>query len=227
VSDDRLRELERRFEASGAFDDQVALLRERLRAGQADRARLSLAATCGHPAARALQLGEVGDHYVVRFLIDPPSRSESYVNARNVESLASWGKPAAVRVALAAARLLLPVWEKQVREPAPRWALKRVVEWLHDPCESRAEAARVAGEAVRGRLLQLSNAGDPFAQQAAQATEAAALVAAAPGPLSAARGALGVARAAEHVVGKPELGIAVCAELMAWALEAENAAPDR
>ena len=219
MSDDRLRELERRYEASGAANDHVALLRERLRAGQLDRARISLAASCGHPAARALQLGEVGDHFVIRFLIDPPSRSESYVSARNVESLASWGKPAAVRVALAAARLLLPVWEQQVDEPAPRRALERVVEWLHDPCETRAEAAREAGEAVRRRLLQLSNAGDPFAQQAAQATEAAALVAASPGPLSAARGALGVAQAAERAVGKPSLGSAVCAELMAWALD--------
>lgn len=219
MSDERLRELERRYQISGAFDDQVALLRERLRTGQADPARLSLAASCGHPAARALELGEVGDHFVIRFLIDPPSRSESYVSARNVESLAGWGKPAAVRVALTAARLLLPVWEQQVSEPAPRRALARVVEWLHDPCESRAEAARAAGEAVRGRLLQLSNAGDPFAIQAANAAEAAALVAAAPGPLSAARGALGVAQAAERVVGKPSLGSAVCAELMAWALD--------
>lgn len=53
VTDTRLREAERRFEASGSADDEGALLRERLRVGLIPRAHVDLAARLGDPAARA------------------------------------------------------------------------------------------------------------------------------------------------------------------------------
>ena len=51
--DTRLEELVRVWRASGRLADEVALLRERVRAGALDRERLRLAAYCGHVAANA------------------------------------------------------------------------------------------------------------------------------------------------------------------------------
>jgi hypothetical protein len=51
MSDARLRELERAWRASGALEDEVALLQERWRAGTLPEARLRAAAALGHEAA--------------------------------------------------------------------------------------------------------------------------------------------------------------------------------
>ena len=51
MSDARLRELERRFAATGAVADEAAWLAERLRAGALSEDRVALAAFCEHPAA--------------------------------------------------------------------------------------------------------------------------------------------------------------------------------
>lgn len=53
MSDDRLRDLERRWRAGGAPEDDARLLRERVRAGALAAADLELAARLGHPAACA------------------------------------------------------------------------------------------------------------------------------------------------------------------------------
>lgn len=52
MSDDRLRQLERRFRASGAAEDEAAFLLERVRVGDLDQAGLELAAYCGHQASQ-------------------------------------------------------------------------------------------------------------------------------------------------------------------------------
>ena len=51
MTDERLRELERRWKVSGAIDDEVELLRERSRRGDLMRANLELAAYLGAEAA--------------------------------------------------------------------------------------------------------------------------------------------------------------------------------
>lgn len=51
MGDERRRELERRFRATGAAEDEAPLLRERLRLGELSAARLELAAYLGHHAA--------------------------------------------------------------------------------------------------------------------------------------------------------------------------------
>jgi hypothetical protein len=53
MSDVRLRELERRTAETGTVADEAAFLRERVRAGRLDRARLEAAACVGSEAARA------------------------------------------------------------------------------------------------------------------------------------------------------------------------------
>tara|TARA_R110002072_G_scaffold4708_2_gene32980 strand:+ start:435 stop:1190 length:756 start_codon:yes stop_codon:yes gene_type:complete len=54
VSDERLRELERRWQASGAFEDEVAWLWERVRAGELPQEHLEIAAICGHAPAKSV-----------------------------------------------------------------------------------------------------------------------------------------------------------------------------
>jgi hypothetical protein len=52
VSDERVRELERRWRETGVVEDEAALLRERVRAGVLAGERVALAAYLGHEAAR-------------------------------------------------------------------------------------------------------------------------------------------------------------------------------
>lgn len=51
MSDATLRELERRWKATGSVEDEAAFLLERVRVGDLTRERLELAAHCGHEAA--------------------------------------------------------------------------------------------------------------------------------------------------------------------------------
>jgi AcrR family transcriptional regulator len=54
VSDERLRELERRWQETGAVGDEIALLRERVKVGDLEPEKLDLAAWLGNEAALAL-----------------------------------------------------------------------------------------------------------------------------------------------------------------------------
>lgn len=51
MSDERVRELERRWRESGTVEDEAAYLRERVRVGDLSQERLELAALVGHKAA--------------------------------------------------------------------------------------------------------------------------------------------------------------------------------
>ena len=51
VSDQRLRELERKWRETGSVEDEAAYLRERVRVGDLTQERLELAAYCGHEGA--------------------------------------------------------------------------------------------------------------------------------------------------------------------------------
>ena len=53
MSDERLRELERRWKETGSVEDEAAWLSERVRAGELTEERLRLAAALGQPAAVA------------------------------------------------------------------------------------------------------------------------------------------------------------------------------
>ena len=52
MSDQKLRELERRWRETGSVEDEAAYLRERVRVGDLTQERLELAAYCGHEGAR-------------------------------------------------------------------------------------------------------------------------------------------------------------------------------
>ncbi len=75
MSDERLRELERRWRASGSDDDEAALLAERVRVGELMEANVRLAAALGYPAALRV-VGESLQQAVCRNLRDVLSNLE-------------------------------------------------------------------------------------------------------------------------------------------------------
>jgi hypothetical protein len=122
MADQDLRRAERDA-AQGDVEARARLLAARLRQGEADADRLRLAALLGDEAAAAAVETE-GDLY---------------------EALLACGKQAAVRLALASARLVLPLWfrlhpELEAEGPDPlRW-LDAAAEFARCPCEEHATA---------------------------------------------------------------------------------------
>ena len=60
MSDQKLRELERRWKETGSPDDEAAYLLERVRVGNLTQERLELAAYCGHEGARRATQSTLG-----------------------------------------------------------------------------------------------------------------------------------------------------------------------
>lgn len=149
MTDRRLRELERRVREGGASLEEAARwLLERQRAGELPRERLVLLAWLGHESARAALAGEP---------LHVPGELESWVRG-----LERWGPEASVRAAVAAARLLLPLWEgRHPQDRRPAEALSAAEAWSADPRPETAEAAHAAADACHGILLQLERAGEP------------------------------------------------------------------
>lgn len=103
MSDQRLRELERKWRESGSVEDEAAYLRERVRVGDLTQERLELAAYCGHEGARAS-------------LPDSP-RSESYHELlRHLWGQGPTGRHALLRACRDVAASVAPAWE--ATEPA-------------------------------------------------------------------------------------------------------------
>jgi len=135
--DERLRRLERAFRASGAAEDEAEWLRERVRRGELDPARLDAAAALGHPAA--LLASGRGDEPL-----------------RALERL---GPTALGRAAVAAAELVLPVWEGAfARDPRPRLAVAAARAWTLCPCTPHLQEARALGLQVYATVGDLPEA---------------------------------------------------------------------
>ena len=131
MSDAALRALERRWRETGRDEDQAAWLRARLRAGALGTSQLALAAWCDHPAARSL----ARDPPAPEQPASPPARQgpDEGLEAL-VRGLLHWGKEAAVRAALAAARLTVAVFEREQPEsPGPRPWVEAAEAWLREP----------------------------------------------------------------------------------------------
>jgi hypothetical protein len=124
VSDERLRDLERKASATGLETDLAALLSERLRLGQITQDALKLAAYCGSEAARLTQ--------PLPCVVDRPerkSRTKGF-SIRCWESLDNepvqrwaynlvgfWDEHVIARVALGAALAALRPWEVKHANP--------------------------------------------------------------------------------------------------------------
>jgi hypothetical protein len=221
LSDERLRDLRRRWEASGQLEDEAAYLRERVRAGELTSDRLELAALCRHLGARAALGGAAPE----------PPPDDDWLH----RSACAWGrssKPVAVRMALIAAELVLPDFEAtRPGEARPRRALKAAQAWLGAPSEEAAAEAAAAAAAAEG-CFRGSPAGPEPLNRAYEAAEWAARAAAAPWVADAPYreiaddaltvAAWAVAFAAEWLQDEGRVRRHVTCGLAAWALHTEE-----
>lgn len=125
MSDENLCELERRWKETGAVEDEAAFLLERVRVGELTQDRLELGACFGCQAASTA----LGRGPVVLSVLD---------------GLPACSAEAAVRVAVAAARVALPHWlDKHQASPLARQAeeaIELVERWVMCPCEQHSRA---------------------------------------------------------------------------------------
>ena len=145
MTDQELRELERRFRETGTAADEANWIRGRLRVGELQRDRVRLASYLGHEAAgRLLDEKETapsvaGDSYDAETCYFP-------LLAVWTRGLCRFGREPAVRAGLAASTATLPVFEGAYPGcQEPRAALELVEEWVLDQTPDRAERAVRAG----------------------------------------------------------------------------------
>jgi hypothetical protein len=136
MTDQKLRDLERRWKETGAPDDEAAYLLERVRVGDLTRERLELAAYCGHEGARAGAGEGAPPHDFVQW----------------IEGFSRWGANAMSLVAVAIALPMLRVFEEDTGEGRLRRAIDAAREYVRHPS---AEAARDVEEAGHESLLGL------------------------------------------------------------------------
>jgi hypothetical protein len=229
--DDALRDLERRWRATGAPGDEAAWARERARAGRLAPWRLELAARCGHPGLGGVE--------------SPPLAFGEWLAALPFAARHGGARKEWARAALAAASALEPVGlrlgagpehaellahaTRQYLEPAPDHlarleAARRASAWGHyelhpDRWEPISPAAAFACLAAEAADMVLGERADPIRI----ATWAGVLLEPAP-PWSLEPG---VDAAIEADFPRADgrlwrLRERIAAELLAWALERED-----
>lgn len=197
MSDQRLRDLERRWREGGSVEDEAAYLRERVRVGDLTHERLELAAYCGRAAAelcvdlpglkrRASAHGEsVLAELKEREGLGPFDSARTPLGSWLLGA-SLWGAGYAAAGAIACARLILPRWTAEFPEdPRPSLALMAAARSLGSEDESlRREAGMAASRCAeagqdrrRGGNLELAC----VAWAASQAASAVAGRARAPG----------------------------------------------
>lgn len=159
MSDERLRELERRWKETDSVEDEAAYLLERVRIGELTQERLELAAYCGQEASR-LALGPK-EH-------DLPGDLEEWVLG-----LARWGCTACGIAALGVAELVRERWAWPWDERLDV-ALQAAADWVTCPCERHRSLAK---QATLDATWARASYEDPRASQAAHALSWACAVA--------------------------------------------------
>ncbi|MGE0710989.1 MAG: hypothetical protein AB7N76_28075 [Planctomycetota bacterium] len=140
MSDERLRELERRWQDSGTVEDEASYLLERARVGELSPERLQLAAYCGHPAA----LHATGAQA-------PPSPSREFFGG--LVDRDRWGAEITFRVLVALAAPGVDAWRERFpadpRVPEAFGVLVRVTRGDVAPPEEVGRHLEAALEAYR------------------------------------------------------------------------------
>ncbi len=133
MSDEKLRELERRWKESGSVEDESAWLRERVRVGDLAPSKLQLVAELGDPAAQhALGHASVG------------------LAGEEFNGLASWEKEFMIRAGVAALWVGLSVWEVYREDDGLQRLLTLACEWVVSPSPELATEVLRAARAVGG-----------------------------------------------------------------------------
>lgn len=195
MSDERLRNLERRWKETGSVEDEAAFLLERVRAGDLTQERLELAAYCGLEGARAAVPG----------YSDPWPPVDGQIWAWT-EGVGAWGDVTLARAGVAALRLAEGFWNRRrPGDPRFRAAVEVAERWIAGIGHDR-EVAETA--------LAAEAAFDEANKPECDLAWAAAILARAPEDLQ--KGACEAAYAADEILeGVPE---AIAGELTSWAL---------
>ena len=146
MSDERLRELERRWKLTASAEDEAAYLLERLRTADLKRTTLELVSLLGHPAA-ALGLGS--ERHVV-FLGEGTEALPDW--CQKVQESTGWGQEAYARAALAAFdgspwfREELVAWRTfRPEDQRSEEAIRCLEAWVLCPCKAHQRELRSAG----------------------------------------------------------------------------------
>lgn len=135
MSDQRLRDAERRWRETRAVEDEAVLLLERVRVGDLPSDRLSMAAHVGHPAACRVMPDQCAPDGLDPVLL--------------TEGLERWGRPATARACAEAAAAVLHWWERDhPTDHSVARTLDAVRAWTDCPCSQHAGAARSAASAI-------------------------------------------------------------------------------
>ncbi len=136
MSDEKLRELERRWKGTGAVEDEAAFLLERVRAGELTQERLELAAYCGHQAATAAMA-----HQPFSGTLEDWVRGLAGFGFAPVDQLAA-------RVAVAVADSVQGGWERRGDDgdDTPQQAIDATRAWIDCPCSNHLRAAERTAE---------------------------------------------------------------------------------
>tara|TARA_R110002072_G_scaffold47901_1_gene131238 strand:- start:2189 stop:2989 length:801 start_codon:yes stop_codon:yes gene_type:complete len=153
MSDEKLRELERRWKETGAVEDEAAFLLERVRAGELTQERLELAAYCRHEGATAATS-------------QPPYSGGPKEHDRWLRGLLKWGHRPLVKAGLCSARH--PSGSKGWCE-RHQACVTAAQAWLDMPTEGN----RLAAEQVSQFELPLGQLTLPIANARAAARAAA------------------------------------------------------
>lgn len=136
MTDAKSRDLERKL-AAGDVEAAAAVLRERMRAGEA--AHVELAARLGHTLAQRLCPDA-----------EPLDWSDDELRLAAIQQAARLeGKTLPAQVAADWAERALPVWEKVGTGRRPHEAIEAVRAWVAFPCEEHRRMAGTAGRAAR------------------------------------------------------------------------------
>lgn len=190
MGDATRRDLERRWRETGARDDGVRFLRERVRGGDLSQERLELAAYCGDEVAGALSTrappGPAADawSWAEGLVLEAPGRINAGAKATPrhvVEHTRTWAsapfaRDTCVRACLAAAQLVVEVAASSAADAAVAAAQR----WLDaDRAAATLEAARAADElqALLDELRHEPDGLEPLPSPRADALEACMLAA--------------------------------------------------
>lgn len=155
MSDQKLRDLERRWKETGTVEDEAAYLLERVRAGDLSQERLELAAYCGHEGARTARLW-------------PRQEFENRDAVRTwARGLKQWrGASLDGLLLLADIFSSLKTWE----DPLLAQAVESAAAWKSSPNESNAEACNIAAQRlVHSRHLRANQVDGPVERYVAWA----------------------------------------------------------
>ena len=118
MSDQKLRELERRWRETGSVEDEAAYLRERVRVGDLTQERLELAAYCGNQGASVA--------------LDVPQAECSRTDLASwCLGLGRWRQQLVVLALLEALEPCVPLTDGTVPGPRVRLALESLRRWCH------------------------------------------------------------------------------------------------